>query len=196
MIGIDKKPQKNYPFPFIQADALQPPVDLADFDFIWASPPCQKYTAMKTMPKARQHADLIPATRDMLEKSGRLFCIENVEGAPLRVDLLLCGTMFNLGYETSELRRHRIFELNFFIMRPGCQHISKPQNGRPATVGVWGNAGGSSKRDGVKQFSTEERKIAMGIDWMTGAELSEAIPPAYSEFIGREAIKHITSQAA
>src|ERR1041384_7597678 len=79
--GVDLKPQPSYPFRFIQADALTFP--LAGYDFIWASPPCQAHTAMRTMPDAKKHPDLIPATRDLLRRSGLPYVIENVEGAPL-----------------------------------------------------------------------------------------------------------------
>lgn len=210
VMGVDIKPQPRYPFRFAQANALHPPFRLEDFDFIWASPPCQAHTALKTMYNAKQHDDLIPPTREMLEASGKPYVIENVPGAPLRVDLMLCGTMFGLGTGDAELRRHRLFETNFPILfAPPCNHYARGRvcgvyggHGRdrrrirPQTVGVWGKAGGSSLRDGVQQFSTAERAEAMGIDWMTGSELSQSIPPAYSEYIGRAAMKIIRSKAA
>lgn len=203
--GVDQKAQPRYGGDvFIQGDALQlGPRIIHEFDFIWASPPCQAHTAMKTMPNAKKHEDLIPATRKILEESGKIFVIENVMGAPLRTDIMLCGTMFNLGTGNAELRRHRLFEINFPMpLVAPCNHYARGRvcgvyggldrdrrRIRPATVGVWGKSGGSSARDGCQQFSTAERAEAMGIDWMTGAELSQAIPPAYSEFIGRAALK-------
>lgn len=135
-------------------------------------------------------------------ESGKPYVIENVPGAPLKFPILLCGSMFNLGTNEAELRRHRLFEMPWFReLIPLCQHYDRQKvigvyggHGRdrrrikPATVGVWGKAGGSSTRDGCQQFSTSERAEAMGIDWMTGAELSQAIPPAYTEFIGKQLI--------
>jgi DNA (cytosine-5)-methyltransferase 1 len=222
VVGVDIKRQPRYPFAVVQADALRPPFRLADFDFIWASPPCQAHTALKTMHNAKQHDDLIPATRALLVASGKPWVMENVPGADtLNPHLILCGTMFNLGTGDAELRRHRLFELSFPLpaLVPQCQHywrsrvcgvygghgrarrrirpetvtVAGDGNGRdyrrnpvrPATVGVYGGAGGASVRDGTQQFSTKERAEAMGIDWMTGDELSQAIPPAYSEFIGK-----------
>lgn len=222
MIGVDMTRQRHYPFTFVQADALKPPFDLSRFDLIWASPPCQAHTSLRSMPNAKPHVDLIPATRELLKSIGKPWVMENVPGAnTLQVHLILCGTMFGLGTGAAELRRHRLFEFSFpaCILTPPCQHYArekvigvyggpvhdrrrlKPRtvgvygdgNGRdyrknparPKTVGVYGRAGGASVRDGTQQFSTAERAEAMGIDWMTGNELSQAIPPAYSEFIGR-----------
>lgn len=112
--GVDIKPQPRYVGDaFVRMDALQ--ADAGEFDFIWASPPCQAHTSMKTMHNARPHVDLIPATRALLQASGRPYVIENVEGAPLIHPILLCGTMFDLGCDGAELRRHRLFECSFPI---------------------------------------------------------------------------------
>lgn len=160
------------------------------------------------------HPDLIGPIRELLVRSGKPYVIENVEGAPLINPILLCGTMFNLrtlagtlfglfGEEEaySQLRRHRLFECSFPIeVTMKCRHNDgsaigvygggqHPLRKRPATVAVYGNAGGSSKRDGLLHFGVEARKEAMGIDWMTGSELSQAIPPAYTEFIGKHFIQ-------
>lgn len=217
--GIDNRPQPRYPFRFIQGDALNPPVRLGDFDLVWASPPCQAHSSMRTMPNAKKHADLIPTTREMLKGSALQWVIENVMGAPLVFPLMLCGTMFGLGTKdgTAELRRHRIFETSFdALLSPPCNHRAPMVCGvygghgrdrrrtignygdvagtnisyarRKRAVGVYGHAGGSSVRDGAQQFSTEQRREAMGIDWMTGDELSQAIPPAYSEHLGHYAM--------
>lgn len=111
VIGVDIEKQKNYPFAFVQADALNPPFDLARFDFIWASPPCQAHTSLRKMWNARQHEDRIPETRALLEASGVPWVMENVPGAPLRSIIMLCGTMFDLMTPCrAELRRHRYFE--------------------------------------------------------------------------------------
>lgn len=114
--GVDIQKQPHYcGDKFIQANALEFEIDPAEFDFIWASPPCQAHTALKTMHNAKHHEDLIPQTRAKLVASGLPFAIENVPGAPLIEPILLCGTMFKLGVEDAELRRHRIFEVNFSL---------------------------------------------------------------------------------
>jgi DNA (cytosine-5)-methyltransferase 1 len=215
--GVDLKPQPRYVGEeFVQADALEylrgliESGEIAEFDAIHASPPCQAFSSLRTMPKAKEHFDLLTPVRDVLTTLPQPSVIENVEGSPiLDMPLLginaitLCGTMFGLGLPTgAELRRHRLFEvLNFQLTCiPRCQHnegppIFDPISGynRPRTVGVWGNSGGISVRDNVKQYSTTERAVAMGIDWMSGDELSQAIPPAYTEFIGRQLMPIISS---
>lgn len=199
VVGVDIRAQPRYPFTFIQADALSPPVDLAGFDLIWASPPCQAHTSLKTMHNAKTHADLIPATRAMLQASGKPWVIENVPGAPLEHSILLCGTMFGLGCDDAELRRHRLFEISTPLLAPECQHGNRPVIGlygghqrnrkRTRTIGVYGEGCRDSRRKNDKghpDFTVEDGRKAMGVDWMTLAELCQAIPPAYSEFIGRE----------
>lgn len=200
VIGVDIKSQPRYPFRFVQADALRPPFDLSIFDFIWSSPPCQAHTALKTMYNAKQHDDLIPPTRAMLKTAGKPYVIENVPGAPVRPDIILCGTMFGLGTGGADLRRHRLFETNIIPpLTPPCSHYERGRvcgvygGYMPATVGVYGQAGGSSLRGGTQQFSTSERAEAMGIDWMSGAELSQSVPPAYAEFIGRAAMRSMAT---
>ncbi len=185
VIGVDIERQPRYPFGFIQADALRPPFDLRQFDLIWASPPCQAHTSMRTMHNAKEHANLIPATRSMLRSSGAFFVIENVVGAPLENPAMLCGTMFGLWAGGAELRRHRLFETNFPLQQLACNHGAEL-----ATIGVYGGhvrnrrrRAGSHAR-GVADFTIDQGKEAMGIDWMTLTELSEAIPPAYAEYLG------------
>lgn len=206
VVGVDNRRQPHYVGnEFHQADALEYVAEHGhEFDAIASSPPCQKFSKMRRGRwQDREHPDLIPATRDLLIASGKLYVIENVEGAPLKGLMLLCGSMFGLQTEQgSQLRRHRVFEHNmpFSLVNP-CQHNKNasvigvygggPDAARrriPATVGVYGHAGGSSTRDNIYGFSTEDRKVAMGIDWMTGDELSEAIPPAYTNFIGKQLI--------
>lgn len=203
VVGVDIRPQPRYPFRFVQADALQPPFDLADFDFIWASPPCQAHTALKKMWNAKPHADLIPQTRALLASSGRPYAIENVPGAPLKSSIRLCGTMFDLQTPCgAELRRHRYFETSFMLLAPSCNHSRE-------TVGVYGGhtrdrcrtitiTGNTPQQNVVrnrvrKTFSIEDAKRAMGIDWMTMKGLSQAIPPAYGEFIGRAALAYLST---
>ena len=177
IVGYDLVAQRHYPFTFIQGDALK--VDLSGADFVWASPPCQHYSAITIVTgKRSDHPDLVDPIRQKLLAWGGPFVIENVVGAPLRNPFTLCGSMFGLRIKAgNQLRRHRLFEAPWFHgIVPLCQH-----NGLQS-VGVHGHAGGTSKRDGAF-FNTQEWREAMGIDWMTGKELAEAIPPAYSEWI-------------
>jgi len=211
VVGVDVKPQPRYPFEFIQADVLTlDPAFIASFDAIHASPPCQAHTAMKTMHNAKAHDDLVPATRALLNASGRPWIMENVVGAPLDDPMLLCGTMFGLGVDDAELRRHRLFETSFPILfHPECQHGARHTIGvygghirnrqRARTIGVYGEGARDSRRKfdkGVADFSTAQGRAAMGIDWMTTAELSQAIPPAYTEFLGRELMAQVQLRAA
>jgi DNA (cytosine-5)-methyltransferase 1 len=197
-VGVDIKPQPHYPFEFHQADALTYPLE--GFDAYHASPPCQ-FGSVMTLGRwqDRQHPNHIPAIRLRLQETGKPFVIENVEGSREHLinPILLCGTMFGLGTkEGNQLRRHRYFEAPFFPLTPTCQHNKasaigvygggqNPARRKPVTIGVWGHAGGSSNRDGLAQFGSDARREAMGIEWMTGNELSEAIPPAYTEYIGK-----------
>ena len=255
--GVDIERQPRYcGDAFFQADALTFPLE--GFDFIWASPPCQAFTKLRFMPTAKLHPNLIPETRARLVASGKPYCIENVEDAPLGESgylIVLCGTMF--GLQTcdgrAELRRHRLFETSFSIpLRPACQHgfrvlgvygghvrdrsigslsvaghsaeVSTNRQASRKVLTVTGHtpvdntrrrgaicvngtgsalAGRMPKRKAItvtgntpqtnlerhrtrETFSIEDARAAMGINWMTMAGLSQAIPPAYSEFIGRQ----------
>lgn len=186
--GVDIHKQPNNPHRFIQADALEFLAKHgADYDVIHASPPCQAHSDLKHMWNSKEHVDLIAPTRALLIRAGRPFIIENVEGAPLITPVILCGTMFGLGSGNAELRRHRLFELSWgWVMPPTCNH------NRPRVIGVYGGHGRDRRRkQNTQDFSTDARREAMGIDWMTGTELSQAIPPAYTEFLGRELLKRL-----
>lgn len=180
VVGFDIKPQPHYPFEFHQQDAMT--VDLSGFDFVWASPPCQAYTQAA---KARRNAgkiypDLVAATRDMLFKAGHPFIIENTPGSPLNVSIVLCGSMFGL-----RLIRHRWFECHpeLFCLVPPCQH-----HPNPCVVVGNGTTSWARAKNGGKCHTIKECREAMGIDWMNRAELSQAIPPAYSEYLGRNVL--------
>jgi DNA (cytosine-5)-methyltransferase 1 len=201
VVGVDIEPQKNYPFEFHQADALEYLTDHgSEFDYIHASPPCQAHSAMtkgRWQDRVSNHPQLIEPTRELLLRLGKSFDIENVPGAPLINPIMLCGTMFDLKTKHgSQLRRHRYFETNWQVgLVAPCNHNKgsaigvygggQNPNRRniPATIGIWGHAGGSSNRDNLLQFGTQDRRDAMGIQWMTGNELSQAIPPAYTKFL-------------
>lgn len=197
VVGVDLHPQKNYPFAFIQHDALTlDPRFLATFDAIHASPPCQGYTSLRHAPGAKGAPRLIGETRTMLERSGLPWIIENVEEAraEMRAPLTLCGSMFDLGAQGCRLQRHRLFESNVAISAPSpCRHDERP------VIGVYGgharrraaSAGGRGTRDVWEGGHRAAMSEAMGMTWATCAEMSEAIPPAYTEHLGRQLIAHI-----
>jgi DNA (cytosine-5)-methyltransferase 1 len=190
IVGVDLEPQPNYPFTFVQADALRLPFGLETFDAIHASPPCQRYSnGAKKWGTSDSHPDLIPPTRELLIASGKPWVMENIESARehMRFPIMLCGEMFGLG-----VFRHRLFESPLLTLGPShAKHSGKVGDGRFHTV--TGHAGGSSKRDGWKGGSTEDWRRAMGINWMTGSELAEAIPPAYTEWIGKRILEKGTN---
>jgi DNA (cytosine-5)-methyltransferase 1 len=177
--GVDIKPQPRYPFRFVQADALQPPFRLSDFDFIWASPPCQAFTRAQRI-HGRAHPDLLTPTRRMLQVGGASWVIENVPGAPMRASYVLCGSQFG----ERRLKRHRWFECSWpaFDLLPSCNHMDGN------LVSVFGHGG--HIYHGIADWHR-----VMGIDWMTRDELAQAIPPAYAEFIGRAALQHVRAAA-
>jgi len=204
VVGVDIKPQKNYPFEFVQADALEYVAEHGyKYHMIHASPPCQIHSTMtkgRWQDRLDSHVNLIPATREALIKTGKSYVIENVAGArkELITPLMLCGTMFNLRASNgAQLWRHRYFECNPVILFPPatCRHEKQPAIGvygggqhplrKNATIGVYGSTGRQSSRDGKSFYGIEDRKLAMGIDWMVGKELNQAIPPAYTEYIGK-----------
>lgn len=182
VVGVDIKPQPRYPFEFHQADALTYGLD--GFDAIHASPPCQKYSwSAKRWDVPR--ADLVPATRARLHGYGVPFIVENVIGAPLLQAVLLCGTQFGLG-----VIRHRLFESNYLLLAPApCHHVGSVRGGEYVTVA--GHGGDNIKGRG----SRAAKQAAMGIDWMSDQELNEAIPPAYTEYLGRQLLAHLKAVA-
>ena len=176
VVGVDINPQPNYPFEFIQTDAVEYLHEWAKhYDVIHASPPCQKYSSMQHIHKNKEkHPDLIGPTRKWLEWHGRPFVIENVVGAPLRIDLMLCGTMFDL-----PIAKHRIFESN--IPMPLLTIVCKHEN-------LYDPYHGGEMARGER----EKLSAAIGVDWfMKREEVREAIPPAYTEFIGKILLNHI-----
>lgn len=180
VVGCDLNDQPDYPFPFVRADALAPPFDLSRFDLIHASPPCQAYSRAGHLTKAQggtqSDVDLVGATRAMLKASGVPYVIENVPGAPVDGVVRLCGSSFGL-----KVRRHRLFECSFFLMSPPCEHDVQ---GRP--VGVYHRMADEIPRGGRTARTLDEGAEAMGIDWLPWDTLKEAIPPAYTEYIGRQ----------
>lgn len=196
VVGVDIEAQPQNPHEFIRADVfgLDPAWIAANFDAVHASPKCQAHSSLRHMHNAKQHDNQIPATRTLLEATGLPWIIENVEGARehMRDPITLCGTMFGLGAEGAELRRHRLFETSFSIpLAPQCLHRL------PRVIGVYGGHGRDRRRKvNTQDFSTEARRQAMGIDWMNGSKLSQAIPPAYTEWLGRELLAHMMARRA
>ena len=183
VIGVDIKKQKRYPFEFIQADALEIMKDLdflRGFDAIAASPPCQTHSATKHLRNAQgkstDKVDLIPQTRAALVASGKPYVIENVPGAPLIDPVQLCGSSWGL-----KVRRHRLFESNVQLKSSVCNHR---EQGRP--VGIYGSMRDEIPGGGHTAKTIEQAREAMGIDWMIWGELVEALPPVYTEYLGKQ----------
>ena len=183
VIGVDIKKQKRYPFKFIQADALEILADkdfLNQFDAIAASPPCQTHSITQHLRNAQgkstDKVDLIPQTRQALKDLGKPYIIENVPGAPLINPVILCGSAFEL-----KVRRHRHFESNINLVGSICNHKLQ---GRP--VGIYGSMRDEIPNGGKTADTIEQAREAMGIDWMIWGELVEAIPPAYTQYLGKQ----------
>jgi len=211
-IDNDQKPLKHYPFPYLCMDALEAmdrllrgegltfsngeTLYLGDFAAFHASPPCQFGSIATPKERKHLHPNLIPQTRQLLVATGKPYVIENVRGTRMWLvnPSMLCGTMFGL-----PLWRHRYFETSFnhFELMPTCNHkrgyleieIGKIQ------IPVLCTGGGDSKRSNRKTWRpnqpAKERRYAMQIDWMTKEELTQAIPPAYTEYIGKWLIKEV-----
>jgi DNA (cytosine-5)-methyltransferase 1 len=181
--GIDIKPMPRYPFKFIQGDALEYLAEHGqEYDVIHASPPCQAYTMMQNIRhNSGAHADLVAKTRELLDLIGKPYVIENVYKAPLKAHIMLCGTMFGLN-----IIRHRYFESKHIplVLMPPCDHrnVYDPYHGENRTA--------------------DKFRQAMGIDWMpvgggdasgksAAGTLAQAIPPAYTEWIGKRILEQI-----
>jgi len=188
---VDIAPQPNFPFEFIHADAMRLPIDfLRSFDAIHASPPCQSYSDLaKRNRNGHEWPRLIEPVREMLIKTGKPYVIENVDGAPLRNPVVLCGTMF----KGLRVLRHRLFEANFLILAP--PHGKHPKvhtfDKRKSHYGKTNDMRDFVQVTGGGNCTIVAARDAMGIDWMNKNELNEAIPPAYTEFIGRQLLNHL-----
>ena len=188
IVGIDHVRQKNYPFDFVQADALEYVRDhWHDFDAIHASPPCQAHSSLRHC-TGKTYVDLVPKTRLLLTRTCLPWVIENVVGVPMPFSIFLCGTMF----PGLRVYRHRLFESNFWMWQPehpkhkAKADAKKTHDGKCRKAHY--DAGGFATVCGdVGSYCGE----AMGIDWMTGKELSQAIPPAYTEWVGKRLIEAI-----
>jgi DNA (cytosine-5)-methyltransferase 1 len=184
VVGVDLKPQPRFPFEFHQADAMTFPLE--GYDVIHASPPCQEYSALKARNPGKRWPDLVAATRERLIAAGTPWIIENVMPAPLRHGVVLCGAMFGL-----RTYRHRRFETSWLIMNP--EHpkhtvLTSTKKRRKCfdaglNISITGDVG------------SWLGPACMGIDWMDGNELSQAIPPAYTEWIGRHLMAQLREAA-
>jgi DNA (cytosine-5)-methyltransferase 1 len=195
VVGVDVESQPNYPFKFVQNDVFKLPADfLRSFDAIHASPPCQSYSDLA---KRNKNADawprLVEPIRDLLISTQKPYIIENVEGAPLLNAVTLCGTMF----KGLRVIRHRLFEANFPILVPA--HGSHPKvhtfDKRKAHYGKTNDMKDFVQVTGGGNCTVAAAKDAMGIDWMTKNEMNEAIPPAYTRFIGKQLITILENSA-
>jgi len=201
VVGVDIEPQPSYPFRFVKHDAMELLSDVADYgvavlhdsfghvDAIGASPPCQGYVQWQNLNAERygtrvEHPLLVQPVRDCLRASGLPYVIENVQGAPVARMTMLCGSMFGL-----RVRRHRFFETNMLLLdNPRCHHTGEELAvyGKLDGRRIWTRADGSE----VRVVATlEQAREAMGIGWMTWDEIKEAIPPAYTEHIGRQLLE-------
>jgi Site-specific DNA methylase len=184
VVGVDIEPQPHYPFEFHQADALTFPLE--GFDAIHASPPCQAYSRLRYLPwlRDKEYWDSLPPTRERLAQATVPWVIENVEDAPLD-GITLCGTMFGLGHPDGvPLYRHRRFECSWFLLAPG--HPKHYQTIVPGPLLKNRGRLNNGYVLGGHQMGGKKAGYALGIDWMNGKECSQAIPPAYTEWIGEQ----------
>lgn len=196
VVGVDINPQPNYPFEFHKADALEFLAKYGkEFKVIHASPPCQGYGQTRFVVSCidKQYPRLLKRTRDMLKMTNALWVVENVPGAPMLNPIVICGTALGL-----RVRRHRLFDSSTPLISPGsCEHGDQD-------LGVYANkitrlgtrakayvAGSGRIHYRPKTTTIAAGYKAMGIEWMTMKELCEAIPPAYTEWIGKQLMERL-----
>lgn len=196
IVGVDNRPMPRYPFTFVQGDALEYLAEHGrEFDAIHASPPCQRFssgTRAHGKTHAEEHPNLIDPIRELLS-GGPPWVIENVVGAPLENPVLVCGLALGIG-----VKRHRLFESSTFLFGTRCpgghsgnylerMGVDSSEIGGKQWATVYGGGGrGGTTIDTRRRASAGLAAAAMGIDWMTRDELSQAVPPAYTEFIGKQ----------
>jgi DNA (cytosine-5)-methyltransferase 1 len=186
--GVDLAPQPNYPYSFFQGDALAAVAASVGYDAIHASPPCQAYSMSTNGLRngGKEYVDLLPRTRELLEASGLPWVIENVPGAPMRPDLVICGCQVGL-----ELRRVRWFETSWQAFQ-----LTAPHNHPRPVVSVVGHGTPRWVREALGYNpSIHDYRAAMGIDWMNRGELSQAIPPEYTEVVGGHLLEHLSARS-
>jgi DNA (cytosine-5)-methyltransferase 1 len=203
VVGVDVEDQPNYPFEFRRLDVREITASeiaeiAREFDAVAISPPCQTHSTLKTCAVPGRYDDLIPFARKLVSDIGLPYIIENVPGAPLVNPVRLCGSSFGL-----RIRRHRIFESSVALVGKPCEHgwqerskiyINRPHgDGSEKRVGFIPKGNGPFWLPRMKRYvpSVQLQRVAMGIDWMTGDELEEAIPPAYTRYLGEQLIKRM-----
>jgi DNA (cytosine-5)-methyltransferase 1 len=185
IVGVDVKPQPRYPFAFVQGDALEYLSEHGHkFDAIHASPPCQRFSQAQRL-QGREHADLLTPTLELLKATGRAWVVENVPGAPMPDAVTLCGLALGV-----RVKRHRMFLASFPLAGTVC-----PVGHPGEWYTVFGGGAAKLKWDNRRRATAAEAKAAMGIDWMNRDELSQSVPPAYTEFIGRQLLDAIDAKA-
>jgi len=187
--GVDINPQPRYPFTFIQADAMSFPLD--GYDAIHASPPCRDKTVLTSVIGFDGTGWMLEASRDRLAESGVPWVIENVGGAHMPASVMYCGTEFGLmttmpRYGEVWLSRHRKFWSSVFLWGAGGCNCA----GRKI-IGVYGNGAGGPRASTRGPGMAKAAREVMGIDWMRRRELDQAIPPAYTEYIGAQLLDHL-----
>jgi DNA (cytosine-5)-methyltransferase 1 len=184
VIGVDLDDQPVYPFPFIQGDAVEYiRTHGAEYDLLAGSPPCRRYTKAQRI-RGNEHPDLIPPTREAMESTGRPWIIENVEGAPLLDAVTLCGAMFGL-----RTYRHRLFESSLPLGTKLHPRHTAPvaKMGRRVQPGEFMHIVGNFT-------GAELAREIMQMPWATRDGLRDAIPPAYSRFLGTQAAEQILAK--
>lgn len=179
VVAVDNQPMPRNPFEFVQADAFDYLAEHGHrFDFVHASPMCRDWTPLTSVAGTRGTGWQLAKIETMLEELGKPYVIENVMGSPLKADIRLCGKMFDL-----RVKRHRKFRSNVPLIAPDhpdtCRTVPTATKQRRQR---WAEGWDISITGDVGTYMAVE---AMGIDWMNGEELSQAIPPAYTEYIGK-----------
>ena len=188
ILGVDKVKQPYYPFNYVICDIFDLPLEFfEDFDFIWASPPCQAYSfsTKGSRNRGKTYPDLVEKTRQLLDETKKPYVIENVPGAPIRKDLMLCGEMFGL-----KIIRHRYFEVNGFHV-PQLKHIKhKGMVANGTKMGVFnGNSRNTRTQKrytiaGHQEGTLAQWQEAMKISWVgSKSYLAQCVPPTYSDYI-------------
>jgi len=182
--GVDIEAQPNYPFKFCQHDAITFPLD--GFDVIHASPPCRDYTSAAAHLKDAGTAHLLPDTIARLKGNGALWVVENIDSHAVDMGgwhFTLCGSSFGL-----RIRRHRRFGSNVLMLSPPCMHKEQGQS-----LGVYGRGGNPDKLRPGKGIRARLSSYAelMGMEWAAPSEIAQAIPPAYTEWIGTQLMREL-----
>lgn len=202
VVGVDIVDRPNYPYEFIKADALEILKDvtfISQFDAIHASPPCQCYSKLKYLSGnvekwEAEHVDLVASTRELLIKTGKPYIMENVEGSPLINPIKLCGSQF----ENMYTQRPRLFESNIPLKKPDAPVVRHKtlKLGEGFAEDGYITVAGTRPPKGMNEIQAKlYYGFALGgIDWMSLEELTQAIPPVYTCFLGKQIIEHLELQ--